>query len=303
MAVVSPADAGVPTGPSSNATQVNLGTMIVTSAQPLAGSYVEYRVGESVATTISSMRLMAQSDFDDKAFGPSIKHNWFNRFMGVAILNTSGSPITATLNYVGTQGACAGNNYSDVVANIAPNRRGTVILGAGGTTTFPSNCVGTAVVSATGSFVATVNESNTAGTPTSGNVSYMLPEASATTKVAAPTFFDQRDGFSSGFQVQNVGAVATNITATFYCKGAAGSNIPFTAVSNAINVNPGSSFLFFRPRTTQAAQFATPFAQNNSVCSVLVTSSSQNIVGLMNNISDVAGQVDDSKYEAFSLIP
>jgi hypothetical protein len=303
MAVVSPADAGVPTGPSSNATQVNLGTMIVTSAQPLAGSYVEYRVGESVATTISSMRLMAQSDFDDKAFGPSIKHNWFNRFMGVAILNTSGSPITATLNYVGTQGGCAGNNYSDVVANIAPNRRGTVILGAGGTTTFPSNCVGTAVVSATGSFVATVNESNTAGTPTSGNVSYMLPEASATTKVAAPTFFDQRDGFSSGFQVQNVGAVATNITATFYCKGAAGSNIPFTAVSNAINVNPGSSFLFFRPRTTQAAQFATPFAQNNSVCSVLVTSSSQNIVGLMNNISDVAGQVDDSKYEAFSLIP
>jgi hypothetical protein len=303
MAVVSPADAGVPNGPSNNSTQINLGTMVVSSAQPLAGTYVEYRVAESVATTISSMRLMAASDFDDKAFGPSIKHNWFNRFMGIAILNTSGGSINATINYVGTQGACAGSTFQDVVSNIAPNRRGSIILGAGGTTNFPANCVGTAVVSATGNFVATVNESNTSGTPTSGNVSYMLPEVSSTTKVAAPTFFDQRNGFSSGFQVQNVGASATNITATFYCKGAGSANTPFTAVSNAINVNPGSSFLFFRPKTTQAGQFATPFAQSNSVCSVMVTSSSQNIVGLMNTISDVAGQIDDSKYEAFSLAP
>ena len=308
MTVVQPSDAGVPNGPSNNATMLNLGSMVVTSntANPLAGSYVEHRTDQAVATTISSMRLLAVTDFSDKAFAPAVKSFWANRFTGLAILNTSASPINATISYVGTSGPCTGQTFQDVINNIQPNRRGTVLNFGPGYSNLPTNCLAAATVQANGSFVATVNENHTPGNPVSGNVSYMFPFASATTKVAAPSFFDKRDGFTSGFQVQNVGSVATNITATFYCKGQGNSNTPFTAVTQPISINPGATFLFYQPSTygPVTAKFTVDnWDHNNAVCSAIVTSDSQPIVGLMNNTSDTAGAVDDSKYEAFSITP
>jgi hypothetical protein len=306
MVVVVPDDAGVPDTPS-NATRVNVGSATVTSAQPLAGTVLEYREGENPATVLKGTRALTGADFDSKAFAPVAKNNRFGRFTGIQVLNVSGSPINVTIDYVGSAAnnpACLNQTFQDTATGIAPGTSKTFV-NLTGQSNLAANCTAAATISATGNFVAIVNESNMTGGTAAGTAYFALPNNSKTTKVSAPLFKDRRFSFSTGLQIQNVGsATATNVVATFVCKGNNGSNTPFTAISNPRTIPAGGAYLFIKPSTMPAGTFTggNPFSLQGANCGVTVTGD-QPLVSILNESPDTAGALDDNNYEGFNLAP
>jgi hypothetical protein len=301
MVLVSPANAGVP---STDANRANIGSMRVTSAQPLAGTVLEYSVGQAIATVLQGTRGFTSADFDNKAYAPVVKNNRFGRFTGIQVQNVSGGPINITINYKGTSSNCLGVNVTDTFNGLANNASKTFVNQAG-SSNFPANCTGSATINANGNFVAIVNEANTPGSTVAGITYSAMPDSLATTKVSVPLFKDRRFGFSSGLQIQNVGSTtATNVVATFACKGNNGSNTPFTAISNPRTIPAGGAYLFYKPASMPAGTFTAgnPFSLTGANCGVTITSDKP-IVAIVNETPDTAGALDDNNYEGFNLTP
>jgi hypothetical protein len=306
MVAVLPSDAGVPSTPS-DATRVNVGSASVTSAQPLAGTVLEFRVGEVVASVLKGTRALTAADFDDKAYAPVAKNNRFGRFTGIQVLNVSGGPINITIDYVGSAAnnpACLNQTFQDAFAGLAPGTSKTFV-NVPGQSNLVSNCTAAATITANGNFVAIVNESNVAGGTIAGIAYFAMPDATKTAKVSAPLFKDRRFNFSTGLQIQNVGnATATNVVATFVCRGNNGANTPFTAISNPRTIPAGGAYLFNKPSTMPAGTFTggNPFSLQGANCGVTVTGD-QPLVAILNESPDTAGALDDNNYEGFNLVP
>lgn len=305
MVLISPADAGVPSSPS-DGTRVNIGSMTVSSSQPLAGVQMEYSVGESIATVLNGTRGFTSADFDTVAYAPIVKRNRFGRFTGIQVQNVSSGPINVTIDYKATSSNCTGLTAQDVRSNIAPGASTTVVQQAG-TSNFQNNCTGTAIIQATGDIVAIVNEANVSGAPVAGITYSAIPASAGTTKISAPLFKDDRFGLTSGMQIQNIGtSTATNVVATFICKGNNSANTPFTAISNPRTIPAGGGYLFYRPTTMPAGTFtvSNPFSLSGANCGVTITSD-QPVVTIINETPTPGGTVvlDDNNYEGFNLAP
>jgi len=313
MVLILPSDASVPSTPS-DGTRVNIGSVAVTSlaSQPLAGTVLEFTAGESPAKTLKGTRGFSSADFDVKAYAPIVKRARFGRFTGIQVQNVSSNPITVTISYVGTAATCVGQTAQDVLTNILPGASRTQNHQAG-STNLQDNCTAAATISSVGgNFVAIVNEDNLTGSALAGITFSAFPAKNGTAKVSAPLFKDRRFGLTSGMQVQNVGTVAaTNVVATFACKGADGTNTPFTAITKPLTIAAGGGKLFYKP-TTMTSDFTTanPFSLDGANCGVTITSD-QPIVTIVNETPDPAGvrgtgvkvDLDDDNYEAFNLTP
>lgn len=302
MVILAPADANVP---STNDARANIGSLVVTSAQPLAGTVMEFDQNEAIGTVLKGTRAFTQSDFDVKAYAPVAKHNRFGRFTGIQVQNVSSAAIDVTITYVGSSRntPCFGQTYTDTHAGIEAGKSFTFVQ-LGAQTQLLDNCTASATIEGTGNFVAIVNEENMTGAPAAGITYSAMPASQATTKVSVPLFKDQRFGFTTGLQIQNVGtAEATNVVATFTCKGGNSANTPFVAISNPQTIAPGGAKLFYKPSTT-ASDFtaANPFAMNGANCGVVVTGD-QPLVAIANEAPDTAGALDDNNYEGFNLTP
>jgi len=300
MVIISPADAGVP---NVNDNRGNIGSLVVTSAQPLAGTVMEFDQNEAIGTVLKGTRAFSQADFDVKAYAPVAKHDRFGRFTGIQVQNVGSAAIDVTITYVGSSRntPCFGNTYTDTRNGVAPGTSFTFVQ-LGTNTNLPANCTASATISATGNFVAIVNEENMTGAPAAGITYSAMPASAATTRVSIPLFKDQRFGFSTGLQIQNVGtAQATNVVATFTCRGNNSQNVPFTAISNPQTIAPGGAKLFYKP-SGNAADFtaANPFAMAGANCGVVVTGD-QPLVAIANEAPDTAGALDDNNYEGFNL--
>lgn len=304
MVLVLPDDAGVPASPS-DGTRVNIGSMTATSTQALAATMLEFIEGETVATVLNGSRGFTSADFDTTVYAPITKNNRNNRFTGMQIFNVSGSPITATITYVGSANVvtCKDVSFVDTVTNIMPGTSKTINQQAGSSALI-ANCTAAATITAGGQFVALVNEAN-AITGTPAGITYAgRPANGATTSLSAPQFKDQRFGFSSGFQLQNVGVTTATVTVTFSCRGNGGTNTPFTAITNPQSIGSGKAMNFFKPSSLQAGLFTVgnPFSINNAICGILVAST-QPVVGVVNETPDTTGALDDNNYEGFNLTP
>jgi hypothetical protein len=303
MVVVLPSNTTPPV-PTSGTNRNNIGSMSITSAQPMAGTVLEFTEGQNPATSLKGTRGFTAADFATKAYAPVVKNTRFGRTTGIQVLNVSNSPITVTISYVGTAGGCKGLSYQDLRTNVAAGRSATVVQGAG-SSNLPASCTGSATIDATGDIAAIVNEDSDAGYPESGTTYYAIPATAATAKVSIPLFKNNRFGFDTGLQIQNVGAItATNVVATFACKGSNGSNTPFTAISLPQTAAPGGGILFFKPYDAQQSLFtgANPFSLTGANCGVTVTSD-QSIVAIANETPRTAGTMDDNNYEGFNLTP
>lgn len=301
MAVVLPSNASVPSSPS-DSTRVNVGSMSVTSAEPMAGTVLEFREGENPATVLKGTRGFTSADFDTKAYAPVAKNTRFNRFTGIQVLNVSASPIDITVTFVGSANVagCKNVTFVDTATNVLAGTSKTFVQ-LTGQSNLIANCTASASITATGNFVAIVNEDNSGGT-TAGSTYSARPANSGTPSISAPLFKDSRFSFSTGLQIQNVGVItATNVVATFNCKGSNGANTPFTAVSNPQTIGPGGAFLFIKPSTMVAGTFTggNPFSLNGANCGVTITSD-QPIVAILNESPDTAGALDDNNYEGFN---
>jgi hypothetical protein len=299
MVLINPIDALVPSVGGAGGRD-NIGSLTVSSAQPLAGTVLEYIQGQAIATVLNGTRGFTAADFDTKAYAPIIKNNRFGRFTGVQVQNVSAGPANIYITYVGSTG-CTGT-YSESALGVAAGASKTwVQQGAG--SPFPVNCIGSATITSTGNIVAIVNEGNLTGFPLAGTTYSALPNGSTTTKVSAPLFKDKRFGFSTGLQIQNVGAAtATNVVVTFVCGGAAS----FTAVSTPQTIAAGAAKLFREPSTMPAGTFTvgSPFSSGNVSCSATVTGD-QSIVAIANEGAQTAGTSarDPNNYEGFNLVP
>jgi hypothetical protein len=298
MIVVNPGDAGVPSVGGTGGRN-NIGSLKVTSAQPLAGTVLEYIQGQAVATVLYGTRGFTAADFNTKVYTPVTKNARYGRFTGIQVQNTTAAAIDVTITYVGSGGACAGQTYTDSATGIAAGASKTFVQ-LTGQTNLPANCTAPATVSATGNIVAIVNEGNQTGYSASGSTYSAMSDGLATTKISVPLFKDQRYDSSTGLQIENVGtATATNVVATFACKGAS----TFTAVSNPQTIVVGGAKLFLQPSSMASGTFATgsPFSSANVNCAVTITSD-QKVVAIANTASD-SGAFDDANYEGFNVTP
>lgn len=307
MVVVTPGDAGVPSG-----NNVGLGSLTVTSSQPLAGVVLEHGT-ENPAKILQATRGFAPSDFDRKVYAPIIKNTFYNRFTGLQVQNVTGGSINITVTYATS---CAGGPFVDTKTGLAPGASYTFVH-LPGMTNLPSGCLASATVEATGNIVAIVNESYTSAYVASGrqqeSVTYSaLPASGATTKISIPLYKEDSYNKGTGIQVQNVGNVtATNVVLVF--AGAAGT---FTSVPQTIG--PGQSLTFVDVRNKPASFWSgtpmTPTALGctatgcaaNGVFGVTITAD-QPIVAIANESTYpfTAPRIsqDKNNYEGFNLAP
>lgn len=308
MAIVTPADAGAPDGDTNG-----VGSLTVTSSQPLAGSVLEHRTAEAPATLLQATRGFVVSDGDTTLYAPIIKNLWFNRFTGLQVQNSSGSPVDITVEYTGAGGACAGNTYTENTTGVAPNESHTFVH-LPGQTDLPQNCLASATVTATGEVTAIVNESYTGAYVAAGNrqesTTYSaIPDNAKTTIISVPLFKENSFNKGTGLQVQNVGTAAASVVLTF--TGPTG-----TYMSVAQTIQPGSSQTFVDVRLNPAAFWngtaMTPTELGcgatgcgaNGVLSVIVESD-QPVVAIANEstypFTAPAIAQDKNNYEGFNL--
>lgn len=282
-----------------------LGSAVVTSTQPLAGVLYEHKTSENPATYTQAIRGFTSADFDTKAFAPAVKNNWYNKWHAIQVQNVSSVTIDISVTYRGNFG-CTGT-YTDTKTGIQPDKSATFQLWTG-LTNFPNSCVGSAEIYTNtpgGQIVAAVNEQYVS-VPVTGQraARYMaLPAGSTTTKIVAPTFKDNWYDMVSGFTIMNVGGgTATNVVATFACKGGA----TFTAISLPQTVQQYKGVLFFTPHDDPGMfTGGNPFSSSNVYCAITATAD-QPIVGYVNNEvspTSPAWQEDNYNYEAFNLTP
>jgi hypothetical protein len=278
-----------------------VGGLVVVGDQPLAGVVMEHDTVANPATVLASTRGFSASDFDDKAYGPVIKHDRFGRFTGLQVQNTSAGDINVTVTYKGTGGPCKGSSFEDSKTGIKPNTSHTFVQ-LGANTKLPANCTASATVVGTGNFVAITNEAETEGSPKAAIMSSALSDGASTAEVSVPLYKDQRFGATTGLQIQNVGdAEATSWTATFSCKGAA----TFTAISDPAKtggIAKGAAYLFFTPSDDNVFKSGNPFSSADVNCAVIVEGD-QPLVAIANEAPTTSGALDDNNYEGFNLTP
>lgn len=307
MVVVTPGDASAPSG-----NNIGLGSLTVTSSQPLAGVVLEHGT-EDPATIVQATRGFVPADADVSAYAPIIKNTYYNRFTGLQVQNVSGADVDITVNYASSCGS-----FTDSTTGLGDGESFTFVQ-LGTATNLPEGCLASATVEATGDVVAIVNESYVAAFLTANpsrsqeSVTYSaLADSAATAKISAPLFKEDSYNKGTGLQVQNVGTVtATNVVLAF--SGAAGT---FTSVAQEIG--PGGSMTFVDVRN-KAASFwdgtaMTPTALGcttsgcaaNGVFGVTVTSD-QPIVAIANESTYpfTAPRIsqDKNNYEGFNLAP
>ncbi len=298
MVAISVSDSGS-YNPVSNDDRV--GSMSVTGTQAMAGVVLESDCAGSTAVVLNGTRGFTSANFDSTAYAPVIKNDRFGQFTGLQVQNTSGGPIDITVDYTGSAGSCSGNAYQDTANSVADGDSATFVH-TGTNTNLPVNCVASATITATGDFVAIVNEQEQSGNPKVGITYNAFADGATTSKVSLPLYKDNRFGFATGLQIQNVGnAAATNWTATFVCSG--GSS--FTAVSDPAKtgaIAAGGSFLFYRPSTQNYFTGGSPFSADNVNCSVTIEGD-QSLVAIANEAPLTAGALDNNNYEGFNVAP
>jgi len=314
MVVVTPTDAGAPSG------NGVVGSLTVTSTQPLAGTVLEHFTAETHATLVQATRSATPDDYDIKLFSPNTKNNFFDRFSGLQVQNVDSSPVDVTVVYKG--GAfqsggvnCVGQTYTDSHSALPPGESWTFP-----STAIPNKCFASASVTATGNVIGQVNESFLAATVPAlhpyqeSTVFSTLPSKSGTTIISLPLFKEDSFSKATGTTIQNVGSADTNVTITF--KGVAG-----TFVSQPQLIQPGQGLIILDVRlkpssfwngTAMTAALlgcglGTPTAGcgANGVFSVIVQSDGQPIVAILNEttypINAPRIQQDKSAYEGFNL--
>jgi hypothetical protein len=290
-----------------------IGSLTVTSTQPLAGTVLEHFTAETHATVLQATRGFTSNDYDTTIYVPTVKNNYFRRFTGLQVQNVSGGNVDVTVTYKTLGDAnCTAATYNDQ----------KLALAAGASHTFPSNvipddqCFASATVVATGNIVGVVNESYSPGIvpgtrPYQESTTYSaIASSAATTVVSVPVYKEDSFNKGTGLTIQNVGAVAaTNVVLTF--TGPTG-----TYVTSAQTIQPGAalnvndarnkapSFWNGTAMTPQALGCTTSGCGSNGLFGVIITAD-QPIVVISNEstypFSAPRINQDKNNYEGFNL--
>jgi hypothetical protein len=304
MVIITPSDAGVPT---TNTNRANIGSLKVTSAQPLAGVVMEYVTAESPAKLLQSTRGFTANDFATKAFAPTVKQARFGRFTGIQVQNVEVSDsVDVTLTLVGARGACAGQTYVRSVSNLAAGASKTFNQIAGEDGEMVDNCAASATIEATGgNIVAVVSESFTkdrtdTGTQQASTTYSAFAEPAASMEISVPMYKENRFKKYTGLMIQNVSDTqANNVVISFIGSAGAGAGNTYNTVAQTI---PAGGNIELSRVSENAGLWSGTAAPSNSVFGVTITAD-QDVVAIANEAvfpnADLAQ--DKNNYEGFNL--
>jgi hypothetical protein len=330
MAVIEPIDAHTTADhnhPPTNDPINSVGSVKVTSSQPLAGVALEHQTMEDHATELKATRGFTDSDRATTLYAPINKNYRYDRFTGLLVQNAGQSSVNITVTYYYSQDSqCpSSGSVNDSKSNVAPGASVTFSSSA-----FPTGCFATAKIVATGGdhlIVAVVNEAFTGyyiathpGHAQEATAYAAIPNGAATTKLSVPLFKEDARSKSTGLSVQNISATSTaHVVATF-------KNNTFTFVTNAMDIAPNQAIVLLDMRLIENnppwwwhhwnGTAMTPELLGcvddvngcgaNGNFSVILTSD-QNIVAIANESTypGLAPRInqDKSNYEAFNLTP
>jgi hypothetical protein len=307
-------DAGNNPPPSGNGV---VGSLTVTSSQPLAGTVVEHFTNEAHATLIQATRAATLNDYDIELFAPNIKNNYYGRFSGLQVQNVGNNTVNVNVTYVGSDYQSGGTNCIGAIYpdshNIAPDESWTFP-----STAIPDKCYASATILASGNIIGQVNESfttdyiNSTGRYQESTIYSAIPNNSANSRISLPLFKEDSYSKATGATIQNVGGQDTYVILTF--KGVAG-----TFISQPQLIHPGQGLIILDVRLKQAnfwnGTAMTPQLLGcvngvtgcgaNGVFSVMIDSNYQNIVATVNEstypINAPRIQQDKGAYEGINL--
>lgn len=217
----------------------------ITSNQPVVASVIQ----ENNKTMFAYTGFSANNTSTTPVF-PLINANNANYITGLQIQNGGAVASDVTVSYTpaGAGTACTETQ------SIQPGSSATFALAAFNPTATPpgtTNCVkgerfiGSARVTGNSGNVPLVGIGNQLLPGINGGAYGAFTQADAGKSVSMPLIMDRNSGFFTGFNVQNVGANATNVTCTFAPGGAtvAGSLQPGQALNDNQNNKLGDRFV------------------------------------------------------------
>lgn len=306
MVVLTPSDAGVPTGTG------NFGGLTVTGTQPLAGSSLEYPTSDALPPNLQASRGFTPGDYDTDLYCPLVRNAYGGKKVtsGLQVQNVGSTTETIQVTYAVVSGPSgAGTVIGPIsVSNVAPGASANFLqsndLQAGD---LASATVTTA--SGNGLLAAVVNEKATASDPQRLTTYACFSGSLATSTISLPLVKEDFGGSvvnTTGVQVQNVGTTATTVTLTYSWSDATGSNSGVVSFTHTDTIAPGASKTFYRVANggTSSLQVITGSLStlNKTNSGVVVTSNNGQPVVAIGNESSLTGNLQDTKnYEGFNL--
>ena len=293
MVIISPTDAGVPSGFG------NVGSLNVTGTQPLAGSSLEHQTSAPVGQNLQASKAFTAADGATDVFCPLYRknHTVRNQTTGAQVQNVGGAAIPVG-DIVFTINAPGGPFVYNNTAAVAPGDSYTFF--AGTLAGLPDGTVGSATISSPQPVVAVVNDKGTQ----SGvdRVTTYACFGSGGTSVNVPLAKEFAGGNTTGIQVQNIGGAGTQVTLEY--KATNGKSL---TVKSKGSVAPGSSITSWGISNYPNAEWdvvsGTPGDMIGTVNGVVV-SGSADLAVIANESSNgthgAASNQDTKNYEGFN---
>ncbi|MEZ4515379.1 MAG: hypothetical protein R3C44_00580 [Chloroflexota bacterium] len=301
MVVLSPADAGVPSGA--------VGSLTVTGTQPLAGTSLEHEASAAVAQNLQASKAFTPSDYDSTAYCPLVRnaHTSNDQTTGIQAQNVSGAAQAVHVEYSYSIGNGSVQTASVDSPSLQPGESFT-FFGGDATYGLPAGALGSATVSGMGGgdIAVVVNDRGFATSNPNRVTTYScFPSSGATADVTLPLYKEFFGGNTSGIQIQNVGASPATVTVTYTPTGG-GSAVVFT---HSTPIAAGASATFYSVSTLASPAGISVVSGNaaslsNSYGGVTI-SSDQPIVAIANESStpgggSAASGQDTKNYEGFN---
>lgn len=290
MAVIIPADASVPSG--------RIGSLTVTSAQPLAGTVLEYDETQNPNLILQAAVGSASADYANRILFPVVKKQLGGRSTGLQVQNVSGVAISVTMVYKGAGGTCPSGSFTETAVSLQPNQSTTYLDSA----LLTAGCLASAEASTStggGLLSGVVNESflPCSGTCVQRSTAYgAFASTNATTKVVAPVYKEDFGSKRSGMTVQNTGSSTATATVTF----TVGST---NYVYQNLSIPAGGSATLLDMTNTTAYPLANWVGSvqlpNSSLAAVTITAD-QPIIAIINEAPTGSVVQDNINYEAFN---
>lgn len=262
-----------------------LGSMKVSSQVPVGvQSFVDI---ESSDKAVYAFEGVPPEQGSDTLYAPLVRKQFFGYDTGISVVNPGTGDVDVSVRYIGSIGDCAGQEYTHGPVTIAGGSSSVFYQGPGGGSGLPDNCVGSAVINASGDVLAIVNDSLNF---TEQSAAYNAVSADVgATKVALPLARRQHvDAWkvTTGIQVMNIGDANANVTITFSddqgneLTGCGGACTATVGSLSAHTFYPGAAGLNVMPSGTYGSA---------------VISADQDVVVIVNDASET-GAIDAATY-------
>ncbi|PIE81837.1 MAG: hypothetical protein CSA11_02915 [Chloroflexi bacterium] len=296
MVVFSPADAGVPTG------NGNIGGLVVSGTQPLAGTSLEHESSVSVASNLQASRAFVPSDYDSELACPLVRYASGGKVTttGLQVQNVGTEDVDITVTYSIVSGSAV--NTSRTINNVAPGASANFLQA----NDLNENTVASATVTAVASdgsgdvaLAAIVNDKATATTPQRVTTYACFGVNNATDFINLPLVKETAGINTTGIQVMNVGSANATVELTYT------NNNGTVVVTHSDPIAPGASKTFYNlangGTANVSATSGTLESLAGTVNGVTIDGAGQEIVAIANESSLGNNNPQDTKnYEGFN---